>query len=87
MGEVDWEMARQTHHTKIAGEHEWDTIADRRPGLYGRLLEPPRDRLHPPRADQYSGDVGVGRRPRGGNVRRGRNVRSRYGAISPRWPT
>ena len=57
VGEVDWEMARKTHHTKIAGEHEWDTIADRRPGLYGRLLEPPRDRLHPPRADQYSGDV------------------------------
>ncbi len=57
VGEVDWELARQTHHTKIAGEHEWDTIGDRRPGLYGRLLEPPRDRLHPPSADQFSGDV------------------------------
>jgi predicted amidohydrolase len=57
VGEVDWELARQTHHRRIPGEHEWDTIADRRPGLYGRLLEPPRDRLHPPSADLYSGDV------------------------------
>jgi len=57
VGEVDWELARQTHHTRIPGEHEWDTIGDRRPGLYGRLLEPARDRIHPPSADQYSGDV------------------------------
>jgi predicted amidohydrolase len=57
VGEVDWELARQTHHKRIPGEHEWDTIGDRRPGLYGRLLEPARDRLHPPSADLYSGDV------------------------------
>ena len=57
LGEVDWELARQTHHRRIVGEHEWDTIADRRPGLYGRLLEPARDRLHPPGADLYSGDT------------------------------
>jgi predicted amidohydrolase len=57
LGGVDWELARQTHHRRIPGEHEWDTIGDRRPGLYGRLLEPARDRLHPPTADLYSGDV------------------------------
>ncbi len=57
VGEVDWELARQTHHRRIPGEHEWDTIADRRPGLYARLLEPARDRLHPPSADMYSGDT------------------------------
>ena len=57
VGDVDPELARQTHHRRIPGEHEWDTIADRRPGLYGRLLEPGRDRLHPPGADQYSGDA------------------------------
>jgi predicted amidohydrolase len=56
-GEVDWELARQTHHRRIPGEHEWDTIGDRRPGLYARLLEPGRDRLHPPSADLYSGDA------------------------------
>jgi predicted amidohydrolase len=57
VGEVDWELARQTHHRRIPGEHEWDTIGDRRPGLYARLLEPGRDRLHPPSADLYSGDT------------------------------
>jgi predicted amidohydrolase len=57
VGEVDWELARQTHHRRIPGEHEWDTIGDRRPGLYGRLLEPGLDRLHPPTADLYSGDT------------------------------
>ena len=57
LGEVDWELARQTHHRRIPGEHEWDTIGDRRPGLYARLLEPARDRLHPPSADMYSGDT------------------------------
>jgi predicted amidohydrolase len=57
VGEVDWELARQTHHRRIPGEHEWDTIGDRRPGLYARLLEPGRDRLHPPSADLYSGDA------------------------------
>ena len=57
VGEVDPDLARHTHHRRIPGEHEWDTINDRRPGLYGRLLEPARDRLHPPSADRYSGDV------------------------------
>ncbi|MEK6190930.1 MAG: carbon-nitrogen hydrolase family protein [Chloroflexota bacterium] len=56
-GEVDPDLARQTHHRRIPGEHEWDTINDRRPGLYGRLLLPARDRLHPPSADLYSGDT------------------------------
>jgi predicted amidohydrolase len=56
-GEVDPALARQTHHRRIPGEHEWDTINDRRPGLYGRLLKPARDRLHPPSADMYSGDT------------------------------
>jgi predicted amidohydrolase len=56
-GEVDPDLARQTHHRRIPGEHEWDTINDRRPGLYGRLLKPARDRLHPPSADLYSGDT------------------------------
>jgi len=56
-GDVDPDLARQTHHRRIPGEHEWDTINDRRPGLYGRLLKPARDRLHPPSADLYSGDT------------------------------
>lgn len=56
-GDVDPDLARQTHHRRIPGEHEWDTINDRRPGLYGRLLKPARDRLHPPSADMYSGDT------------------------------
>lgn len=57
VGEVDPDLARQTHHRRIPGEHEWDTINDRRPGLYGRLLQPGRDRLHPSSADLYSGDA------------------------------
>jgi predicted amidohydrolase len=57
LGEVDPDLARQTHHRRIPGEHEWDTINDRRPGLYGRLLKPALDRLHPPSADLYSGDT------------------------------
>jgi predicted amidohydrolase len=56
-GEVDAELARQTHQRRIPGEHEWDTINDRRPGLYGRLLQPGRDRLHPSSAELYSGDA------------------------------
>jgi predicted amidohydrolase len=57
VGEVDFELARQTHQRRIPGEHEWDTINDRRPGLYGRLLQPGRDRLHPSSAELYSGDA------------------------------
>lgn len=57
IGEIDPEAARQTHVRRRPGEHEWDTIADRRPGLYRRLLEPGVDRQHPPSANLYSGDA------------------------------
>lgn len=56
VGEIDPEAARQTHVRRRPGEHEWDTVADRRPGLYRRLLEPAVDRQHPPSANLYSGD-------------------------------
>lgn len=56
-GEVDVDAARATHVRMRPGEHEWDTIADRRPGLYERLLEPGVDRQHPPSDALYSGDV------------------------------
>jgi predicted amidohydrolase len=56
VGDIDPEAARQTRVRLRPGEHEWDTIADRRPGLYGRLLRPGMDRLHPPSADLYSVD-------------------------------
>ena len=56
-GEIDPEAARVTHVQRRPGEHEWDTIADRRPGLYERLLRPGADRQHPPSATHYSGDV------------------------------
>lgn len=57
IGEIDPEAARSTHIRRRPGEHEWDTIADRRPGLYERLLHPGQDREHPPSAAHYSGDV------------------------------
>ena len=57
LGEVDPAAARQTQVRFRPGEHEWDSIGDRRPGLYGRLMQPGVDRLHPPSADLYSGDV------------------------------
>lgn len=57
IGEIDPEAARQTHVRRRPGEHEWDTIADRRPGLYERLLAPGVDRVHPPTAALYSGDA------------------------------
>ncbi len=57
LGEVDTEIARRTHIRKRPGEHEWDTIADRRPGLYERLLQPGVDREYPPSASLFSGDV------------------------------
>ena len=56
-GEIDPEAARVTHVRRRPGEHEWDTIADRRPGLYERLLQPGVDREHPPNANLFSGDV------------------------------
>ena len=57
IGEVDPQAARQTHVRRRPGEHEWDTVADRRPGLYRRLLEPAVDRQHPASANLWSGDV------------------------------
>jgi 5-aminopentanamidase len=57
VGEIDPEAARQTHVRRRPGEHEWDTVADRRPGLYRRLLEPAMDRQHPASANLWSGDV------------------------------
>jgi len=57
LGEIDPEAARGTHVRRLPGEHEWDTIADRRPGLYERLLRPGVDRQHPPTAAHFSGDV------------------------------
>jgi predicted amidohydrolase len=45
IGAIDPEAARVTHVRRRPGEHEWDTIADRRPGLYARLLQPGLDRL------------------------------------------
>jgi len=56
VAEIDPQAARATHVRRRPGEHEWDTIADRRPGLYGRLLSPGADRQHPPSAVHYSGD-------------------------------
>ena len=56
-GEIDPEAARATHVRRRPGEHEWDTIGDRRPGLYERLLRPGIDREHPRTAAHYSGDV------------------------------
>jgi predicted amidohydrolase len=57
LGEIDPEAARQTHVRRIPGEHEWDTMADRRPGLYRRLLDPAVDRERPASANLFSGDV------------------------------
>lgn len=48
IGEIDPEAARVTHVRRRPGEHEWDTIVDRRPGLYARLLQPGVDREHAP---------------------------------------
>src|SRR5919106_5469372 len=56
IGEVDPEAARSTHVRRRPGEHEWDTIADRRPGLYARLLSPGVDRTRPMSGLDYSGD-------------------------------
>ncbi len=57
VGEIDTDAARATHARPRPGEHEWDTIADRRPGLYERLLRPGLDRQHPPSGSLYSGDA------------------------------
>jgi predicted amidohydrolase len=56
-GEISPEAARATHVRRRPGEHEWDTIADRRPGLYERLLQPGVDRGRPPTATHYSIDA------------------------------
>jgi len=51
IGEIDPEAARATRVRRRAGEHEWDTIADRRPGLYRGLLKPGADRRAPLRRE------------------------------------
>lgn len=56
IADIDPELARATHVRRLPGEHEWDTINDRRPGLYERLLRPAVDRQHPTTASHYSGD-------------------------------
>jgi predicted amidohydrolase len=56
VGEIDPMAARDTHVRRRPGEHEWDTIADRRPGLYERLLRPGVDRNRPPSVTHYSID-------------------------------
>jgi predicted amidohydrolase len=48
LGEVDVAAARTTHVRRRPGEHEWDTIGDRRPGLYARIGRPGVDRLQAP---------------------------------------
>ena len=57
LGEIDPEAARQTHVRRHPGEHEWDTMADRRPGLYRRLLDPAVDREQGSTTNLYSADV------------------------------
>ena len=57
VAEVEPGAARATHVRLRPGEHEWDTLADRHPGLYGRLLAPALDREHPLGAHHFSGDV------------------------------
>lgn len=57
VGEIDPQAARATHVRRRPGEHEWDTIGDRRPGLYERLMRPGLDRQHPPGAAQFSADI------------------------------
>jgi len=37
--DVDPKAARATHVAPRPGEHEWDTLRDRRPLLYGRLVD------------------------------------------------
>jgi predicted amidohydrolase len=56
IADIDPALARATHVRRRPGEHEWDTINDRRPGLYERLLRPAVDREHPPEASHYSVD-------------------------------
>jgi predicted amidohydrolase len=57
VGDIDPDAARRTHVRRRPGEHEWDTMADRRPGLYRRLLEPAVDRERSSMANLFSPDV------------------------------
>jgi predicted amidohydrolase len=57
LGDIDPEAARHTHVRRRPGEHEWDTMADRRPGLYRRLLDPAVNRERSASANLFSGDV------------------------------
>lgn len=51
IGEIDPDAARATHVRRRPGQHEWDTIADRRPGLYQGLLKRGVDRTSSPRGE------------------------------------
>ena len=57
LGDIDPEAARHTHVRRRPGEHDWDTMADRRPGLYRRLLDPAINRERSASANLFSGDV------------------------------
>jgi predicted amidohydrolase len=57
VGEIDPQAARQTHVRRRPGEHEWDSMADRRPGLYRRLLQPAVNRDWPRSPRAFSGDT------------------------------
>ena len=57
VGDIDPDAARRTHVRPHPGEHEWDTMADRRPGLYRRLLDPAVDRERSSMANLFSPDV------------------------------
>jgi predicted amidohydrolase len=57
VGDIDPDAARRTRVRRRPGEHEWDTMADRRPGLYRRLLAPAVDRERSSMANLFSPDV------------------------------
>ena len=38
--EIDPEKARNKHHVRVPGKHEINRIADRRPEMDGKLVEP-----------------------------------------------
>jgi predicted amidohydrolase len=44
--EIDPAVAREKHLIRVPGKHEIDRLADRRPAMYGRLVEP--HELRPP---------------------------------------
>ena len=46
--EVDTEIARRKHLVRVPGRHEIDRFADRRPDMYGKLVEPIPPQPRPP---------------------------------------